>query len=193
VLVIFAIVLGTARSTEWLLRIHDEGRVGASTYEGAPFSYRVLHPASVEGTRSRVEFDRAAYAANLGLFAVLGLLAAIHWSHAARSSGPSKPVRLPLGAEPLPPQASAHDHPRLRRMAIRSAACLTMTMAGAFLGLGVIVGLLGGWYGSRLCLQYEMLGRQPAWMATTAREIGPAIALTSLLAAMGVLLHWGPS
>ena len=190
-LVTFAVLAAAGWSTEQWSRAHEEDRVGGSTHEGAPFAYRVYRVDSSELGRSSTKFDRNALVANVGVFAVIALVSAAHWSRARRSTEPGTPMRLPLGAEPLPPEATARSEPRLRRLALHGMVALVITLAGALLGLGLGLGLVGWWYGERLCSRYAMLGRRPDWHAVAARELGPPVALTSLLALVGVLFGWG--
>lgn len=190
-LVILAILTAAAWSTEQRARTYEGEHVGGSTREGAPFAYRVHRVDSSEDGRSSTRFDRTAFAANLGVLASIALASAAHWSRATGSREPHTPMRLPLGAEPLPPGATVRNEPRLRRLAVRGVVAVVVTLAGALLGLGVGLGLLGWWYGARSCSRYAMLGRAPTWPAVVARELGPPVALTSLLALLGVLLGWG--
>lgn len=189
---VFVIVAATTYSTGYLARIPDHGRTGGTFHEGAPFTYRASDSSVEWDMDSRERFDATALAANLGLIAFISLVTALQWSRASQPRDPSQPLRLPLGAEPLPPTATARNNPRLRRMAIRSTAALTLTLVGAFMGMGVVFGLLAGWwYGGRLCDQYEMFGHSSHWTAIAARKIGPAVVVASMLATMGVFLHWG--
>jgi hypothetical protein len=191
-LVIFAVLAAAAWSTEQWARPHEGNRVGgSSTRKGAPVAYRVHRADSSELGWSSTRFDRAALAANIGVFAIIALASAAHWSRAARSTEPGMPMRLPLGAVPLPPEATTRNEPRLRRLALHGLGSLLLTLAGALLGLGLVLGLVGWWYGEHLCSRYAMLGRRPDWRAMAARELGLPVALTSLLALLGVLLGWG--
>lgn len=190
VLVAFVVVTAAGWSTEQQSRSYED-RVAGSIYEGAPFAYRVHRVDSSEDGWSSTRFDRTALAANFGVFAIISLVSAIHWSRAQRSTKPGAPMRLPLGAEPLPPEATVHDEPRLRRLALRGMVALVITLAGALLGLGLVLGLMGWWYGERLCSRYAALGRPPEWHAVVVRELGPPVALASLLALLGVLFGWG--
>lgn len=188
---VFMLLTATAWSTEQWSRAHEEARVGGSDREGAPFTYRVHRQDSSEDGRSSTRFDWPALAANIGVFGILALASAAHWSRASRPTAPGTPRRLPLGAEPLPPEATVRSEPRLRRLALRGVVSLVITLAGALLGLGLVLGLLGWWLGARSCAEYTMFGRRPEWHAMASRELGPPILLTSLLVVLGVLLGWG--
>lgn len=190
-LVVFAVVTAAGWSTEQWARADEAGRVGGSTREGAPFTYRVHRIDSSEGGWSSTRFDGTAFAANLGVFGIIALGSAAHWSRSGRSTERGKPMRLPLGAEPLPPEATARNEPRLRTLMLHGMVALAFTLVGALLGLGLVLGLLGWWYGGRLCSRYAMLGRGPSWHAMTVRALGLPVVLTSLLSLLGVLLGWG--
>lgn len=190
-LVIFAILTAAAWSTEHWSRKHEDARVGGSIHEGAPFAYRVYRVDSSEIGWSTTELDRMVLAANIGVFAIIALVSAIHWLRAETSAEPGTPMRLPLGADPLPPEATARTEPRLRRLALHGMVSLAVTLAGALLGLGVMFGLVGWWYGERLCSRYTMFGRRPDWHAMATRELGAPVLLTSFLVLLGVLLGWG--
>lgn len=190
-LVIFAVLTAAAWSTEQWSRAEEPGRVGGSTRQGAPFTYLVHRVDSSEDGGSSTRFDGTAFAANLGVFGIIALGSAAHWARSGRSTEPGKPMRLPLGAEPLPPEATVRSEPRLRCLAVRDMVALVLAIAGALVGLGVVLGLIGGWVGARSCTQYRMLGRRPEWHAMAGRELGPPVALASLLALLGVLLGWG--
>jgi hypothetical protein len=191
-LVLFAVLTAAAWTTEQWARQPEGNRVGGSiTHEGAPFAYRVHRGDSSEHGRSTTKLDHTALAANVGVFAIIALASAAHWSRAARPTEPGMPMRLPLGAEPLPPEATAHSEPQLRRLATHGMVSLVLALAGALLGLGMVLGLVAWWYGDHVCSRYARLGRRPEWHALAARELGPPVVLTSLLALLGVLLGWG--
>lgn len=190
-LVVFAVLAAAGWSTEQWARMGQTGRVGGSTRQGAPFTYRVHRIDSSEDGQSSTRFDGAALAANLGMLGIMALASAAHWGHRGRSTAPGMPMRLPLGAEPLPPEANVRNEPRLRHLALRGRVALVVTVVGAILGLGLVLGIVGWSYGGRLCTRDSMLGRAPRWSAVAVREIGPPVAVTSLLALLGVLLGWG--
>jgi hypothetical protein len=143
---VFVVVMATAHGTERWLRSADDSLVGNfAIREGAPFVHEVTYYHCHGASRTYTE--PVFLAANLGLFAAIALVSATLWSR----SSPSGPLRLPLGADPLPLDATARDEP--------------------------------------LCSRFQMLGRRPHWAALAAWSIGSAMAATSLLVVLGIVLQ----
>jgi hypothetical protein len=184
-LLLFWLLVGAAWSFDMLLVIAKVlcGYIGV-VQRGAPFPYCVdehddwpydEHALQQSGTTC----DGSVLAMDLAVLAVVAIYFAVRLKRALRSDRSHE-------AMVLHPEATRRQPP-LRALARRSTWCLVVVVIGSLLGLGVIFGPLGWSCGARLRRRYHLLGRPPSWMATTAWVVGPAVAVTVVVCAVGVL------
>ncbi|MEX1365580.1 MAG: hypothetical protein AB1Z98_20800 [Nannocystaceae bacterium] len=180
-----------ARTSEEVLRKDEREMVGGTQYYGAPYVYASLGPVEQDedGVFSVDIIEPSVHWRNVAFFCAVGLIGALRLPPIPRPGTALRPLRLPLGATPIPEEVKTLEDPRLLWLAFNSAVCLLYVLAGSLHGYGMIVGPIGWIHASVVRGRYPRYGRRFTWLSTTARAMATAATLCGVGVYLGVALR----